>query len=280
MIRNFLLIITSEYMKIKGGEKNNMRKIVLLLLALGLLSMSVVGCGGPGLAGTFVPSGDGPDDNNDGSDLDNGVAEDLPGADEVYENDGSDYIFDGVIILPGEGEDWDPDRVIAEYLSVSGIVVSIEDVDGKLHVKILDSNGGDAILVLSDDTVFLFDDSIEIGDEVTGWYLSNMPMILIYPPQYTIKILAAGVEDGVRIKIDRFHKWEDNTEGFFLSQDGMFAFSKDENTVIKVENGSDFSNGILDGRRIAVVYGISTRSIPEMATADRLIIMFENPVPG
>ena len=64
-----------------------------------------------------------------------------------------------------------------------------------------------------------------------------------------------------------------------ISEDGMFAFKTDENTEIVLANGDDFSGGDIEGRRIAVIYDISTRSIPEMATASKLIVLFEDIMP-
>jgi len=238
-----------------------MKKAILLLLAAGLLAVSAVACGGTGVVADAGGAAAQPEDN--------GVIEDL--------DEAPDENVD--IVLPGEGEESNFDRNIAEYFSVSGKIESIEEVNGFTHVKIEDTDGNPSILVLSEDTVFLFSKDLIVGETVTGWYLTNAPMIAIWPTQYTIAVLAAGTPDGVNIRVDRFFAWEDNTEGFLLSQDGMFAFRTDENTEIILADGQDFSDGEIEGRRIAVIYGISTRSIPEQATADKLVVLFESIMP-
>jgi len=240
-----------------------MKKTILLLLAVGLLTISTVACGGTGVVADAGGAAAQPEDN--------GVIEDL---DEAPDENG-----DINIILPGEGEEGNMDRNIAEYFSVSGTIDSIDEVNGFTHVKIEDTDGNPSILVLSEDTVYLFSEELIVGETVTGWYLTNAPMIAIWPTQYTIAVLAAGTPDGVNIRVDRFFAWEDHTEGFLLSQDGMFAFQTDDNTEIVLADGQDFSDGEIEGRRIAVIYGISTRSIPEQATADKLVVLFESIVP-
>jgi len=197
--------------------------------------------------------------------------------DDAIIDDGSDIIFDDTeIVLPGEGEDYNMDTTIPHYFSVTGNVVSVEKIEGLIHVTIEDTDGNPAVLVLSEETVFPFSDEIKEGDEVTGWYQTDRPMIMIWPPQYNIAVLVTGAPEGVNIKVDRFHAWKDNTEGFLLSQDEMFAFKTDENTEIILASGESFPADEIEGRRIVVIYGISTRSIPEMATADKLIVLYED----
>jgi len=249
-----------------------MKKLFLILLAVGLFAVAVVGC-----AGSDVPAADGVP-----------AAEPVPGPD-VIEDEGDlilddDHFDDGYIeediVLPGEGDEFNPDAVFPAFFFSSGVIESIEDVEGLKHVTIEDTYGNPAVLVISEDTVFPFSDSFDVGDTVTGWYSTDMPMIMIWPPQYNISVLAAGVPEGVNIKVDRFHKWEDNADGRMISQDEMFAFSVDENTEIILEDGQDFSDFDFElNRKMVVIYGISTRSIPEMATADKLIVLFEGVMP-
>jgi len=249
-----------------------MKKYVLLLLmVVGVFAFATVGCGGSDVPTPGGAPGAEPVPLPD-------VVEDLPG--DVIEGDGSDIIFDGDIILPGEGGAVDPNAIFPAFLFSRGTIESIEDVNGLTHIHIEDVDGNPAVLVISEDTVFPFSDSFDVGDTVTGWYLSDMPMIMIWPPQYNIAVLAAGVPEGVNIKVDRFHKWEDNADGRMISQDEMFAFSVDENTEIILEDGQDFSEFDFElNRKIIVIYGISTRSIPELATADKLIVLFEGIMP-
>jgi len=166
--------------------------------------------------------------------------------------------------------------VISEYFSVTGTIESIEKVDGMIRVTIEDEHGNPAVLVLSENTVFPFSEEFEVGDVVTGWYLTNAPMILIWPAEYNIAVLAAGAPEDGNIKVDRFSAMENNEDGLMLSLDGTFAFRIDDNTKMILANGDDFTAGDIEGRRIIVIYDVSTRSIPEIVTASKLIVLYED----
>jgi len=244
-----------------------MKKLVLILLAVSLLFVSVAGCAGsnvtPG-AGTAVPEPEPtPAPEPDIEDIDDWSA---IGDEDVD------------IVLPGEGEDPDFDK-IAEYLSISGIVVSVEKVDNLTRIEIEDMDGNPAFLVINEETVFPFGTDFAVGDEVSGWYLSKAPMIMIWPAEYTVDVLVSRMGDDRNIKVDRFFAADISADRYFISQDEMFMFNMDENTEIILADGQDFSDGDIEGRRIAVIYGASTRSIPEQATAEKLIVLFEGIMP-
>jgi len=249
-----------------------MRKALLLLLSVSLIASVAVACGGSGVtdglaaAAGIVPMPDYIKPDNELLDVEDG--------EDMVIDDGSDMIFDDDILLP-------------EYVDESGIgfatgiIVSIEVVDGKTHVTVENSDGGQTVLVLGVNTVFPFSDSFDIGDEATGWYWysAGTPMALIYPPKHDAAMFVTGNSESMNLRVSRFHRWEDNTEGYYLSQDKMFAFRVDENTEVTLEDGTDFTGSNLSNRRIAVFYGRSTRSLPELTTADRVIVFYESIMP-
>ena len=168
------------------------------------------------------------------------------------------------------------------YLSATGTVVSVqecEEQEGTLLVSITDEDGNPATLVITDRTAFPFENGIAAGDVVTGYYLADAPMILIWPPQYTAAILVAGQPEGMAVAADRFYTMDSNQD-FMLSQSGQLAFRTDENTEIVLANGDDFSDGDIEGRRMIVIYGpFVTASYPAQATAIKVIVLYEDPVP-
>ena len=171
------------------------------------------------------------------------------------------------------------------YLSVSGTVVSAQEFDegnpdynGWIRVEIEDADGNPAALTITDRTYFPFESGIAVGDVVTGYFLADAPVPAIWPPQYTAAVLVNGMPEGLNIKADRFFAWEDGSEGMLLSRDNMFAFTVNEDTEIIVANGDEY-DGEIEGRRLVVIYGASTRSIPEQATAIKVIALYEDAVP-
>ena len=244
-----------------------MKKVLLIIMAIGLLTVAVVGCAGQGVDLPIQPSGAG----------DDVQPHPMPEADPI--EDGQDLGDNSEPTPePNVGSDYG-DAEIPEFMNVSGTVVNIETVNDLRHVEIEDADGNTAILVLSDETVFPFSENIAIGDTVTGWYCANSPMILIYPPQYTILVLSSRMGDDRNIAVDRFHISDMSSDKYFVSQDGMLMFNVDDNTEIILADGQDFKDGDLDNRRIVVIYGPSTRSIPAQTTAEKLIVLFEGIVP-
>jgi len=243
-----------------------MKKMLLLLVVVALFAVVAVGCGGSDIpAPVEVPAAAPPAD----------VVDENAG-DSVF-NDEPDLSIDiGDIVLPGGGAEFEPGALIPAFFSVTGTIESIEEVDGVTNVRVEDADGNPVDFVISDDTVFPFSESYSIGDTVTGWYSTEGIMPMIWPPVHNIAVLAADAPDGTNIRVDRFHKWEDNADGYMISQDEMFAFVTDDDTEIVLEDGQDFSEFDFElNRKMIVIYGISTRSIPEMATADKLIVLFE-----
>ena len=166
----------------------------------------------------------------------------------------------------------------AYYLSVTGLVTGVEEQEYGLRVEIImpaADRDGRAVLIITDATVFPFDSEINEGDTVTAFYLANAPMIMIYPPQYTAAVLVNGAPEGQNVVVDRFNPME-NQEGRFLNQAGTIAFSVGDDTEIILADGTDFSDGDFAGRRIALIYDISTRSFPAQTTALKLIVLFED----
>jgi len=249
-----------------------MKKTVLILVAVGLIVGTAAGL-------AFAFSGNNAIEPDAVNDVEvNNEVDVVNDTNETIMDDG-DYLdvnIDDIVL-----SDWgNPDEAgTPHYLAMTGNVVSVEKVDDTIRVEIEDEHGNPAFLILDGNTVFPFGDELNEGDLVTGWYVTNSPMIMIWPAEYNIAVLVADAPEGVNIKVDRFYAWADREDGFMLSQDELFAFSMDENTEVILANGDDFSDGDLEGRRIVVIYGISTRSIPEMATADKLIVLYETIMP-
>jgi len=195
----------------------------------------------------------------------------------------------------------------AVFMSVSGEVKEItphhdeEDnvVDGVRYIRI-EGESGTAVL-RTDFNTFVLGDEVEVGDNITGYYASG-PMMLIYPPQHTVRLIVNGEFENV--KIDRF---ELNTEtDALVSESGMLQLNYTDETPIILQDGRDFRQDLeeirseyeelglelphglelpqaLDGRLLVVTYGPTTRSIPAITIPEsdeglKIIVMFEEAV--
>lgn len=191
-------------------------------------------------------------------------------------------------------DDYDAEERAAYYLSVAGTVVSVEedaDQEGSYTIEV-EIDEETAHIIVTDRTVFPFSaiEDIEEGDIVTAFFPANAPMMMIYPPRYVAAVLIAGMPDDVNFQVDRF-EISDNENFPFLAHGGNFAFAIGEDTEVILADGSEFlgefeDDGIewentvedMDGRRLVVIYGVSTRSIPEYATAIKVIVLYEDAV--
>ena len=251
-----------------------MKRTVLKLLASGLLTGIIAGaaiaCGGSDIKSKT----DGVDvifESNEPNESNESNEPNEPN--EPNENDENDENDENI-----DNGDYDDMKIPAYYPS-TGTIASIEEAIDTRRLSIEDEDGNPAVLLLTEDTVFPFAENVNVGDIVTGWYSTEGFMIMIWPPEYTIAVLSAGAPADANIKVDRFKTWEDSTEDLMISQDEQFAFRIDEGTEIILANGDAIIDGDLGSRRIAVIYDISTRSIPEIATARKLIVLYEDIVP-
>lgn len=152
-----------------------------------------------------------------------------------------------------------------------------EFINSKEFVKVLVENadGVQANFILSNNTYFVDNVKIDVGSEITGFYEAGKPMIMIYPAQYSIDIVALVVE-GKNIKSDKF-------DDELLSADKTLKLNISENTEILWENGttinwfkkptSDELEVVLSNRKLIVLYDFTTKSIPAQTTPYKIIVL-------
>ena len=98
--------------------------------------------------------------------------------------------------------------------SISGTVTMIQDhlVSSEEELKgcfklmsLLREDGTIVNFVISPTTYFLDHVMVSVGDRVTGFYDVNVPVILIYPPQYQALII---IKDNPyqNVKVDIFNR--------------------------------------------------------------------------
>lgn len=141
-----------------------------------------------------------------------------------------------------------------------------EPVYGEYFIHIEGEEG--TTVFRTDYNTFVLGNAIEVGDVITGYFPVG-PMILIYPPQFLAHVIVNGEFDNVRVA--RFFLDDD---GNLDTVDGMFRLNFTDETAIYLQDGRDFRADIeewdgelmneLNGRLLVVVYGPTTRGIPEM----------------
>ncbi len=158
----------------------------------------------------------------------------------------------------------------SKYLPFTGVVKEVTEGDGKITIYLEDKDGKPAYFIITKDTYIIDDAEIKAGSTIVGFYDAEKPMIMIYPPRYSVEVVGL-VKEGGSIKVDRF-------DMDLVSADNMLKLHIFEETEIVLEDGKPFE-GELTNRKLVVIYGLSTKSIPAQTTPIKIIVLFEKAVP-
>ena len=131
--------------------------------------------------------------------------------------------------------------------------VSVQAVDGNI-----------VNFVVTPCTYFVGNAMVSVGDRVTGFYDADLPVPLIYPPQYRAAVMSVETQE-YNVKVDFFNNQ-------FISSDGMLRLNITPETPVLLENGQLFI-GSPANRNLIVVYGSATRSIPAITNPYEVIVI-------
>ncbi|NLM04328.1 MAG: copper amine oxidase N-terminal domain-containing protein [Clostridiales bacterium] len=155
------------------------------------------------------------------------------------------------------------------YNSFTGKVIEIRDhegIEGGKFISVENEVGIPANIILTKGTYVLDNAEIKVGSTITGYYKADAPMIMIYPAQYKADVIVVG-EQKHNIKIDLFDEE-------LISKDIFLELNITENTEIVTHTGNSF-NGNLANRKLIVLYGPSTKSIPAQTNPVKIIVLPE-----
>ncbi|MEK3884377.1 copper amine oxidase N-terminal domain-containing protein [Paenibacillus sp. PL2-23] len=153
----------------------------------------------------------------------------------------------------------------SHYMSVTGIIKAIEPygLNEDMEMVTLEAEDGSITnLIMSEQTYLL--DELAVGSSIIAFYDASLPVIMIYPPQYTAVAIALA-DDKRNVKVDSF---DEN----LVSADGSLKLNLSEETTILQTDGTAYE-GELAGRDLVVVYGPVTRSIPAQTTPEQVTVL-------
>ncbi|WHX98729.1 hypothetical protein [Neobacillus sp. DY30] len=160
-----------------------------------------------------------------------------------------------------------------KYGSFSGTVTMIQDYlvgsEEELNgcfklMSLLREDGSIVNFVISTTTYFLDHVIVSVGDHVTGFYDVNVPVILIYPPQYQALIIVKD-HSYQNVKVDYFNSQ-------LVSSDGQLQLNISSYTPLLLQNDQPFTLNPAN-RNLLVVYGPATFSIPAQTTPYKIIVL-------
>ena len=155
----------------------------------------------------------------------------------------------------------------SKYASYQGVITEIAEEMGRgctMRYTMQTSEGQIINFIVDRHTYFVDNTPIYEGMEVEIFYDTNVPVPLIYPPQYQA-VVVAPVVPGQFVKVDWFN-W------VLVSRDRALKLNVDESTPIFLENGQPF-RGSPGNRNLIVVYRNTTRSIPPQTRPEQIIVM-------
>jgi hypothetical protein len=165
---------------------------------------------------------------------------------------------------------------LQNYAMFSGTIYKIKDpsdAQASMFNQVIfakNADGGEVAFLIGENTYFVTDTKPAVGEKIIGFYDAKKPMTLIYPPQPQADVIAINLPDSKTVKVDIFDK-------DLVSADGQLKLTLGDKTDIMLQNGEKF-DGELANRRLAVVYGASTRSIPAQTTPDKVVVLYETAV--
>jgi len=124
--------------------------------------------------------------------------------------------------------------------------------------------GNSVNFVVSPTTYFVDHVMLAPGDMVTGFYDGNAAVPLIFPPQFRAIVMA---KDSLyqNVKVDYFNNQ-------LVSSDNNLKLNIAPWTQIVLENGQAFSKNPTN-RKLIVIYGATTKSIPAQTSPYKIIVM-------
>lgn len=157
-----------------------------------------------------------------------------------------------------------------QFQSFTGKVTEarvLEDNTGRTFISVEGEDDQIGTIVITKDTYVTSQNEIKVGDTVTGYYNSNAPMILIYPPQYNAEVVVVH-DTEENVKVDIFDK-------DLVSSDNSLQLNIADETKVILENGEAFDDELAN-RKLVVSYTISTRSIPAQTTPSQVVVLLED----
>ena len=148
---------------------------------------------------------------------------------------------------------------------VIGIIVNItRGNDCCSQMVSLRTENGIVNFAVDMDTVIIDSRQLRQGMRVAAFYDGNLPVPLIFPPQYRAQIVTVlGRNEQVMLNY-----FDEN----LTATDGSLQLNVGPGTVIKTINGQNITCNL--GEHILLVYyTVTTRSIPPQTTPRRIIVL-------
>ena len=158
---------------------------------------------------------------------------------------------------------------MTNFLSFTGTITMINDFwypnkEGCYKIFTVENNEGLIVnFIIEPHTYFVDHFTANIGDEIEGYYDGDVPVALIYPPQYRALV------------INKISPFRDVMVSYFdenlLSSDKTLKLNISNSTEIVLQNDQLFTRS-LQNHDLIVIYNYVTKSIPAQTTPLKIIV--------
>ncbi len=151
-------------------------------------------------------------------------------------------------------------------IPVTGIIQNIRQAGNNCceqQISIVNNNGI-TNFIISPSTYVINATRLRQGMQVTAFYDGNLPVPLIFPPQYRAMIIG--------LKPPRETIFAGNFNNRLVAADNSLQLNISNSTEITTANGQRFTCSP-GGHLLIVYYSTTTKSIPPQTTPRRIIVM-------
>ncbi len=160
----------------------------------------------------------------------------------------------------------------SRFASISGTIVDMvpaamgnRRTNGcMIFVTMEDMDGNTVNFLMTPETYVVDFETLSVGMECTFWYNTDMPVPLIYPPQYGATV-AAQNKNGRRINVDYYNN-------SLVNEAQNLQLNMDGSVEVRTTNNQYFQ-GSPANHNLVVIYDTSTRSIPAQTTPKEIVVL-------
>lgn len=166
------------------------------------------------------------------------------------------------------------DEYIGKYLSIMGTIVEMAPtrmgrrMDGcTIFITIEDESGNTVNFILTPDTYVVDNVTLSVGMRSIFWYRTDMPVPLIYPPQYRAVVAAQWRNDRM-IDVSYYNN-------ALVNEEQTLKLNIDGAVELRTTNNQYYQANPADND-LVVIYQTSTRSIPAQTTPKKIVVLCDN----
>lgn len=163
------------------------------------------------------------------------------------------------------------DEFIGKYLAVAGTIIEMvptrigRRMDGcTIFITVEDENGSTVNFILTPETYVVDNVTLSVGMRTTFWYRTDVPVPLIYPPQYRA-VVAAERRNDQMIDVSYYNN-------ALVNEEQTLQLNIDGAVELRTTNNQYYQANPADND-LVVIYQTSTRSIPAQTTPKRIVVL-------